>query len=118
MSRRTSMRIIYNFLGVKTLDCMCEERFMCLIRNCGASYVELIRLLQTLCTAKLDVQSTCFKYAVHTNMSVGMIQSRIALFCRDSAAIAVQSVFLLFFFFISQHMFIPCFIPCMYMQVK
>ena len=50
---------------------------MCLIRNCGASNVELIglRLFQTLCTARPEIQSVCYKHDVHTNMSEGMIKS-------------------------------------------
>ena len=50
MCRRTSVKIIYNSSDLKTLDCMNEERLMCVNRNCGASTVELIRLFQTLCT--------------------------------------------------------------------
>ena len=54
MSRCTSMRIIYNLLNIKTFNSMYEDRIMCLIKNCGASNVELIRLFQTLCTARCE----------------------------------------------------------------
>ena len=43
---------------------------MCLIRNCVACNVELIRLFQ----------SVCYKYDVYANMTMGMIKSRITLF--------------------------------------
>ena len=97
MSRRTFIRTMYHFLGIKTLDCMYENRLMCLIRNCDASNVELIRLFQTLCTTRAQIQSICYKYDVHANMSVDITKSKIALFCRDSAAEDTQSILLLFF---------------------
>ena len=71
------------------LDCMYEERLMCLIRNCGASNAELIRLFQTLHTARSEIQSICYKYDVHANVFEGMTKSQIALFYRDSAAVDV-----------------------------
>ena len=42
MSRHAFCENNAYFLGMKTFDCMYEERLMSLIRNCGASYVELI----------------------------------------------------------------------------
>ena len=71
MSRRTSMRIIYNFMGIKTLDCIYEERLMCLIRNCGFSNVELIRLFHTLCIERSEMLYICYKYDVHVKYVFG-----------------------------------------------
>ena len=39
---------------------MYEKRLMCLIRNWGASTVELIGLFQTLCTARSEIGLLCF----------------------------------------------------------
>ena len=39
-------------IGTKTLDCLYEERLMCLIRNCGCSNSELLRFCCLLCTAR------------------------------------------------------------------
>ena len=81
MSRRSSMRIMYNFLDIKTLDCLYEEKLICLIRNCGASNVELIRLFHiSLCTARSDIQSICYKFDVFANMSVGVTKKRLLCF--------------------------------------
>ena len=66
---------------------MYEERLTCLIRDCSASNVELIRLFQILCIARSDIQFICYKYDVHASMFVGIIKSRIALFCKDSAVV-------------------------------
>ena len=45
MSRCTTMRIIYNFLGITTIDCMYAERLMCLIRNFDCMYEERLMCL-------------------------------------------------------------------------
>ena len=85
ISRHTSMRIINNFLGIKTLDCMYEEKLMCLIRNCGAFNIELIRLFQTLCKARSEIQPICYKFDLLAHMYVCIIICRIDLLCRDLA---------------------------------
>ena len=46
---------------------MYKERLMRQIRNCVASNVELIRLFQTLCIARSEIRSICYKYDVHAN---------------------------------------------------
>jgi hypothetical protein len=75
MSRSTSMRLIYNFLGIKTFDCLYDERHLCLIRNCCFSSCELLRLCCSCCYERC--WNTCFKYDVHFNLSVGFIKKQV-----------------------------------------
>ena len=78
MSKYSSMRVIYHFIGTKTLDCLYEERLMCLIRNCGCSNSELLRFCCLLCTARQEFMDLAFKYDVHVNMLVGFIKKQVA----------------------------------------
>ena len=85
---------------------MYEERLMCLIRNCGVSNAELIRLFhryimrkiikirmifsdiyelfQTLCYVQQNLRYNPYvsnmMYTMHENVSIVMIKSKIALF--------------------------------------
>ena len=43
MSKFSSMRIIYNFISTKTLDCLNDERCFCLMRNCYNLSFDLLR---------------------------------------------------------------------------
>ena len=75
MSRFSSMRLLYSFMGFKTLDCLYEERLMCLIRNCSSSECELLRMYSELCFARCwDI---CLKYDVHPNLSIACIKRQV-----------------------------------------
>ena len=78
MSKYSSMRVMYHFIGTKTLDCLYEERLMCLIRNCGCSNSELLKFCCLLCTARQEFIDLAYKYDVRVNMSVGFIKKQVA----------------------------------------
>ena len=85
MSKFSSMRIIYNFIGTKTLDCIYDERCFCLFRNCFTSSFELLRFCSLFASSQRDLN---FKYDVHLGLSVGAIKQQVALFFRESLGLS------------------------------
>ena len=69
MSKYSSMRVIYHFICTKTLDCLYEERLMCLIRNCGCSNSELLRFCCLFCTARQEFIDLAYKYDSQNHIS-------------------------------------------------
>ncbi len=84
MSKRSSMRVIYHYIGTKTLDCIYEERLTCLIRNCGFSNCSLLRFCTLFCTSRQEFLDICYKYDVHVNMSVGFIKNQVSKVFADT----------------------------------
>jgi hypothetical protein len=80
MSKFSSMRLIYHFLGTKSLDCLYEERFVCLVRNCTVSDFDLLRLCGSISCKNVSFIDICHKYDVHVNMSVSHIKKQVVYF--------------------------------------
>jgi hypothetical protein len=84
MSRFTSMRVIYNFIGTMSLDCLYEERLFCLCRNCFQSESAVIKCCGMMCTARQEFSDICFKHDVHVNLSIKSIKRQIYDFFKST----------------------------------
>ena len=66
MSKFSPMRIIYNFIGIKTLDCLYDERCFCLMRNCYNTSFDLLRFCSLFVSFQRDLNC---KYNLHLGLS-------------------------------------------------
>ena len=88
MSKFSSMRIIYNFIGTKTLDCLYDESCFCLIRNCYNSSFELLRFCSLLASFQRDLNC---KYDLHLGLSISAIKYQATLVFRESLGLSDSS---------------------------
>jgi hypothetical protein len=80
MSKFSSMRLIYHFIGTKTLECLYEERFVCLVRNCSISDFDLLRFCSFFSSTRDSFVNICHKFDVHINMTINHIKKQSASF--------------------------------------
>ena len=60
----SSMRLIYKFIVIKTLDCLCHEHLFNLHNQCCNS-----EMLYNIYFSLDDIQNVCLCYDVHINMN-------------------------------------------------
>ena len=84
MSRFSSMRLIYSYIGTKTLDYLYHERLISLHSQCCISEFDLLRCCANLRSSQDDIINICLFYDVHINMNFAFIKKQICFKFKDS----------------------------------
>ena len=84
LSRYTFVKVIYNFVGPKSLEYLHVfwTSFMFIKYKCNRSDCAFLRFCSYFCTFKDDYFNTCLKYDLHLNMLEGLIKKQILCYFR------------------------------------
>ena len=88
MSKLSSIRIIYNFIGTKTLDCLYDDRCFCLMQNCYNSLFDLLRFCRLFASSQCDLNG---KYDLHLQLSISALKYQVTLVFRESLGLSDSS---------------------------
>ena len=76
------MRLIFDSIGIKTLDCLYHEHLINLHNQCCNSEFDLLRSYSNLHSSRDDIQDICLYHNVHIKMNVELIKNKFVVHSR------------------------------------